>query len=148
MTAKLRLTLDESDTAALRAHLQRTDADFMPALSLRTDLTTYANKLAAHARRVELWHGQTLVGLVAIYCNARPGGDAFISSVSLEPAWRGQGWADQLVSTACSLAREAGLSRVLLELHCDNQPALRLYKRHGFAPGDSTHHMLPMLLIL
>lgn len=148
MSAPLRLAIDEADAAALQAHLLRTDADFMPRLSSRVQLADYAAKLRLLARSVELWHGDSLAGLVAIYCNAEPGGAAFITSVSLEPSWRGQGWADQLVERACELAREARLTQVRLELHCDNQPARRLYERLGFTPGAVLQQMLPMQRLL
>lgn len=144
MSASPRLGQDEAGIPALQAHLQRTDADFMPPLSARVDLADYAAKLHEHARRVELWQDERLIGLVAVYCNQAAGGVAFITSVSLEPAWRGQGWADILVERACELARHAGLSEVRLELHCDNQAARRLYVRHGFTPGEPVQQTLPM----
>ena len=144
MIASLRPAVDEADAPALLAHLRRTDADFMPVLSTRVDLGEYAAKLRALARSVELWHGESLIGLVAVYCNAPPGGDAFITSVSLEPAWRGQGLADQLVEQACQLAGSAGLARIRLELDCDNHAARRLYERHGFVSGEPVQQMLPM----
>lgn len=144
MTTELRQAIDTADASALRQHLERTDTDFMPVLSSRVDLPAYATKLASQARRVELWQGERLVGLVAIYCNAPAGADAFITSVSLERAWRGQGWADRLIEAACTLARAAGLARVRLELHCDNQAARRLYERHGFIPAEPVQQMLPM----
>lgn len=143
-----RLAVDEADAQALLEHLRRTDADFMPVLSSRVDLGDYATKLRSLARSVELWEAGSVVGLVAIYCNAAPGGEAFITSVSLEPRWRGQGLADQLVERACELARAAGLARIRLELHCDNQPARRLYERHGFIPGAPVQQMLPMQRLL
>lgn len=148
MKASLRLAVDEADAPALLAHLRRTDADFMPVLSSRVELGDYAAKLRSLARSIELWSDKSLVGLVAIYCNAAPGGDAFITSVSLEAPWRGQGWADQLIEKACELAGVAGLASIRLELHCDNQPARRLYERHGFVPGTAAQQMLPMQRLL
>lgn len=144
MSETPQLRLDASGEAAVLAHLQRCDADFMPPLSSRLDLPAYAAKLCRLARRVELWEGEVLVGLVALYANALPPDDAFISSVSLEPSWRGQGWADRLLDTACQLAQAAGLGGVSLELHCDNLPARRLYERHQFIPGALLDHTLQM----
>lgn len=144
MTLALQAHTDHSNEAAVLAHLRRCDADFTPPLSSRLDLATYASKLVSRARRLELWHGEDLVGLVAIYANAQPPADAFITSVSLEPAWRGQGWADRLVSAACDVARDAGMPGVSLEVHCDNQPARRLYERLHFIPGQPQGEILPM----
>lgn len=144
MNQALQLRVDQSSEDAVLAHLTRCDADFMPPLSHRLDLPAYAAKLAQRARRLELWHGDRLVGLVALYANATPPADAYISSVSLEPAWRGQGWADRLINAACELAREAGLSGLSLEVHCDNQPARRLYERHQFIHGQPQGETLPM----
>lgn len=144
MSRPLQRLTDRSDEDAVLAHLTRCDADFTPPLSSRLDLPAYAAKLALRARRLELWDGAQLVGLVALYADALPPADAFITSVSIEAAWRGQGWADQLVSAACDLAREAGLPGVSLEVHCDNQAARRLYERHHFIPGPPQDEILPM----
>ncbi|MGM9516468.1 GNAT family N-acetyltransferase [Roseateles sp. DB2] len=136
MSPALRQSLNASRDTDVLTHLQRCDADFMPPLSSRLDLHAYASKLVQRAQRAELWHGSLLVGLVAIYANGEPGTEAFVTSVSLEPAWRGQGWADRLLDAACEQARAAGLAGVSLEVHCDNASAIRLYERHHFVPGD------------
>ncbi len=135
---------NESQLSDILAHLQRCDTDFIPALSTRLDLPAYAAKLATLAERMELWSGPTLVGLAAIYANGAPGTDAFVTSVSLEAPWRGQGWADRLLEAACWQARRAGLAGVRLEVHCDNAPARRLYERHDFVPWNRQAQHLVM----
>jgi ribosomal protein S18 acetylase RimI-like enzyme len=87
------------------------------------------------------------VGFVATYCNDREHG-AYISSVSVLPAFRGQGLADDLVQQAVARARDRGLPRVSLHLHPDNRAAMALYIRQGFAPGLAEGDQLTMTLNL
>jgi ribosomal protein S18 acetylase RimI-like enzyme len=132
----------------LLAHLRACDADFVPPLSQRVDLAAYADKLLRHALRVEAWHQERLVGLVALYCNDSEGHCAFVTSVSVEPALRGTGLARRLVARACERARATGMKRARLELHPDNSAARRLYERAGFAAQPGHGAILTMELAL
>lgn len=122
---------DIADASQLLAHLRAADAGFQPPLSSRVDLAAYARKLVAHARRVEAWQGDVLVGLIAMYTNdATRGG--FITNVSVIPSHQGQGIAGELLKRALALATELQLPRLRLEVYADNTAALALYHRHGF----------------
>jgi RimJ/RimL family protein N-acetyltransferase len=46
--------------------------------------------------------------------------------------WRGQGIGKRLLAACLSLAREAGLEKVELQVFADNTPAIRLYESAGF----------------
>ena len=59
-----------------------------------------------------------------------------LQRVAVAPEARGRGVASSLVSTLLDTARRDGASRVLLEVADDNEPALALYARHGFAEID------------
>lgn len=143
----LRYSHNQATPAQLLAHLEATDASFLPPLSLRVDLPAYASKLHALAERHEAWAADELVGLIASYCN-QPDAAAYISNVSLLPAWRGQGVADELLRRCLQLARQRGLPQAALHLHRDNHPAQSLYRRHGFQPGEPDGDRLPMTLNL
>jgi ribosomal-protein-alanine N-acetyltransferase len=143
----LRYAHNQATPAQLLAHLQAADASFMPPLSQRVALPEYAAKLQAQAERHEAWAGEELVGLIASYCN-RPEAGAYISNVSLLPAWRGQGVADELLRRCLQQARQLGLQQAALHLHRDNHPAQALYRRHGFQPGLADGDSLPMTLNL
>ena len=128
--------LDSVGADELLAHLRAADVGFAPPLSSRIDLVAYADKLAAHARRVEAWQDGVLVGLIAMYANdAAQGG--FITNVSVLPGHQGQGIAGELLTRALALATELRLPRLRLEVYADNMAALALYRRHGFSAEAS-----------
>lgn len=148
MSAQAEIWIDRSSERDVLSHLERCDIDFTPPLSTRLSLHDYAAKLVALARRVEAWQDDVLIGLAAIYCNAEAGGQAFISTVSVEEAARRQGLANRLVGEACNLARNAHMAAVRLELHPTNLAALRLYQRHGFTVELGSADILSMHLTL
>ncbi|MDN7143112.1 GNAT family N-acetyltransferase [Pseudomonas sp. JQ170] len=53
--------------------------------------------------------------------------------MAVAPAWQGQGVGSRLLQAVLEVADNwMGLQRVELTVYTDNQPALALYKRHGF----------------
>ena len=46
--------------------------------------------------------------------------------------YRGRGIGSRLLSAATEHAWESGLKRLELEVFADNEPAIRLYKKHGY----------------
>ena len=68
------------------------------------------------------------------YAGVDHGGDvADIMTVAVSPERRGRGLGDRLVDTVLDRARVRGAAAVMLEVRADNDPALALYRRHGFA---------------
>lgn len=130
------LRCNSASPPALLRHLETCDAAFVPPLSARVVLKEYADRLVERAERIEAWatgpEGERLVGLVAIYCNAPPGGEAFITSVSVEASHRGAGLGSALISAALRRAEAAGLSCARLKVHADAVAARRAYARLGF----------------
>jgi GNAT superfamily N-acetyltransferase len=59
-----------------------------------------------------------------------------VSYLGLLPAARGRGWGDQLVRFALGRAARDGMHAVTLSVDTRNEPALRLYRRHGFTSLD------------
>jgi ribosomal-protein-alanine N-acetyltransferase len=60
--------------------------------------------------------------------------EARILSIAVDPATRGRGIAGELLRRALDYLRGRGAGVVRLEVRPDNEPALRLYRRHGFEP--------------
>lgn len=50
----------------------------------------------------------------------------------LRKEWRGRGIGRKLLTACLSLAKEAGLEKVELEVFGDNRPAIGLYESSGF----------------
>ena len=148
MTADLEFATNRATAEDIAVHLTGCDASFIPRLSLRVDLSAYSQKLANLAETFEAWSGDTLVGLVAVYCNDRETRVAHISSVSVLAAWSGQGIASRLVRQGIAGALAEGMDRISLEVHRDNAPAIGLYERCGFATSETASALLTMRLDL
>ena len=131
--AALQIDRNRAEVAQVAAHLAGCDAQFIPPLSARVDLGAYAERIVRHAERFEAWSGQQLTGLVAAYCNDEQRRRAFITSVSVLPAWQGHGIAARLLSECVQFARSAGFESIELEVHAANDAALGLYRKHGFS---------------
>jgi ribosomal protein S18 acetylase RimI-like enzyme len=54
--------------------------------------------------------------------------------MGVRPEWRRQGIGRQMLEACLSLAREAGIEKVELEVFADNVGAVRLYESLGFRP--------------
>lgn len=66
------------------------------------------------------------------YARVRRGHSGGIG-MAVAPAWQGQGVGSRLLAAVLEVADNwMGLQRVELTVFADNQPALALYKRHGF----------------
>ena len=58
--------------------------------------------------------------------------EGYISNVAVAPLSRRQGIADALISALTDIAHTLALSFVTLEVRQSNDPAIRLYEKHGF----------------
>lgn len=68
--------------------------------------------------------------------------EAELQSMWVDPKFRGKRVGDQLIGGVLQWAINLGLARVRLYVRAANQPALKLYERHGFLdtgerPGES-----------
>lgn len=126
----MKVTLS-NDAARILAFLQANDNCFVPPLSSKVNLETYAKKLAANAVNLFLL-GDTLddIGHAAVYVNS--GATSFLSSFCLQPGAHGTGASVYLLKEVyrCCLNENS----VLLELEVDalNSKAVRFYQKHGF----------------
>jgi ribosomal protein S18 acetylase RimI-like enzyme len=132
MSARLELRLNEASEAEIAEHLLYCDASFTPPLTGRVEIRSYAHKIAGKATRFEAWADDTLVGLVAAYCNDNERRTAYITSVSVVKGWRGKGVASHLLEQCIVRARELGFACIELEVETRNIGAVKLYGRSGF----------------
>ncbi len=134
---------NQTDAGAILEHLQRCDDQFTPPLSSRVNLKEYAARLALNAERFEIFDGSRLVALVAIYINPD---SAFISNVSVERHFAGQGLGSKLVRQAVGQAFSAGARQVRLETDQYNVRALAMYSALGFSNEKSEGNSLYLVL--
>jgi ribosomal protein S18 acetylase RimI-like enzyme len=133
MNEPLDVQRNRGSVAEIASHLRACDDSFVPPLSARVAIDDYAAKIAARAERFELWADDRLIGLLASYCNDPLGTVAFVTSVSVVPAWQGRGLASQLLRACIECVRQAGFGRIELEVDAKNATAVQLYRRHGFS---------------
>ena len=76
------------------------------------------------------------VGLAA---GVRDGDVADLVALWVDPAARGTGTADALVAAVLGWARQEGIPTLRCHVVAGNDPAERLYARHGFAPTGATY---------
>lgn len=62
---------------------------------------------------------------------------AWLISMWVSPAVRGQGVGEALIDAVVEWARVSGARRVLLDVGDHNQPAIALYARKGFEPNGA-----------
>jgi putative acetyltransferase len=62
----------------------------------------------------------------------RHGADCEIAKMAVAPAARGRGFGDLLMDAAMSFAAEMGVRRVIIVSNTSLEPAIRLYRKHGF----------------
>lgn len=58
--------------------------------------------------------------------------EASITNVAVSPEFRKKGYGDQLVTVAKEVAKEADIQTIFLEVRVSNEPAISLYRKHGF----------------
>jgi [ribosomal protein S18]-alanine N-acetyltransferase len=61
-----------------------------------------------------------------------PGPEADVQTVAVAPAAQGRGVGAALVGALIERAAQRSATTVLLEVRADNEPAIGLYRRHGF----------------
>ncbi|MDX1686998.1 MAG: ribosomal protein S18-alanine N-acetyltransferase [Candidatus Promineifilaceae bacterium] len=59
-------------------------------------------------------------------------GEAHVSIIAVEPAWRGRGLGELLLLNLLLVAVEQGATLATLEVRCRNQVAQGLYHKYGF----------------
>lgn len=135
-----------ASAAEIAAHLRSCDACFLPPLSSRVVIDDYAQKLASHAERVELWADGVLVGLAAFYGNQPP--DAFLSSISVLPAFQQRHLARQMLAECIHRAHGLNFASMTLEVSSDHTAALALYRAQGFTIMETATGVATMTLPL
>jgi ribosomal protein S18 acetylase RimI-like enzyme len=147
MNAAMEYRLNVASGQRIAEHLLLCDADFVPPLSGRVEIRDYAQKIASKATRFEAWSGDTLAGLVAVYCNDQAR-SAFITSVSVLREWTGKGIAAKLMKQCIEHSKASGMRQISLEVAGDNAPAIRLYGARGFVAREADAPVVTMDLDL
>ncbi|MGO4568104.1 GNAT family N-acetyltransferase [Rhizobium sp. 2YAF20] len=125
-------------------HLNECGGDFAASLRARMDIVGYAQKILLNAECFEAWSGDSLVGLLAMYCNSPEQKSAFITNVSVLEEWRGRGIAGALIEQSMSCARQKQFQTICLEVEAGNLAAVAAYGKYGFVASDGGQSTLTM----
>lgn len=148
MSKSIEYRINTASPADIAEHLLCCDVDFLPRLSSRVDINDYAKKIASRAMRFEAWLDNSLIGLVAAYCNDQEKRIAYITSVSVLKAYTGKGIAAKLIKQCIEHAQVTEMRQISLEVARDNVPAINLYEKNGFVANKANAPYVTMDLYL
>jgi ribosomal-protein-alanine N-acetyltransferase len=83
-----------------------------------------------------------LAGYILIFAR-KNSSKARIYSVAVKESFRGQGIATALFEKAISYAKEEGKNLITLEVRADNEKAIKLYEKFGFATQKRLKNYYP-----
>ena len=135
------VTLDElgfRDKSRFEKYLRLSDTWMAPALSQRTDLSQFAEKILRHGVVAMAVHANgTAVGMVAFYCNDVIRGRAYITHLAVDPEYRRCGLGKKLTEFAMRYSQSRGMNSIALEVGRSNESARRLYASCGFVESET-----------
>lgn len=112
--------------------LGEADHTFPVPLSDKTDLEQFANKLHKFATLCTLEEDEKIIAMVAGYTENTTGNAAYVTLAATLPAYRGRGYAKQLLMEFINRAEAKRLKSVHLYAVKDNIAAMKLYDSLGF----------------
>lgn len=116
----------------LLLHLELCNNMFIPPLNLKVDLKEYGQKIFENAFLVEAWHQKDLIGLIATYFNDVEKSIGFVTNVSVIKEFNNRGVAKKMLELTKKYAIENNLKIIKLEVHPENENAIRFYIKNDF----------------
>lgn len=148
MIAAVEYMFNKATAEVISEHLHKCDADFVPLLSGRVEINSYAKKIISKALRFEAWSRGILVGLIAVYCNDQEKRIAYITNVSVLKKWTGKGIAASLMSQCIKDLKAVGIRQICLDVASENMTAIKLYEKNGFVASKDNVPFVTMSLNL
>lgn len=96
--------------------------------SIANDISNNDNAFYIVAER-EKGTEKEIVGYVGVW---KVVDECHIMNVAVEPSNRRQNIGDDLISSMIDITKQLGVNSWTLEVRADNEPAIKLYKKHGF----------------
>ena len=98
--------------------------------------TDWRRQIDEFATFVAIDDGNDLGMVRGVPSNADPR-TAFLISMWVAPNGRGKGVGEMLIGAVLNWARQSGFARMELDVVDDNAPAIALYERCSFLPGEN-----------
>lgn len=128
----IRYSKNESNATQIIEHLLVCDSTFIPRLSDRVSIDEYSHKIFSRAQRYEAWARNELVGLVAAYHDTQDKKSAFITNVSVIPAWRNQQIAKNIMINLVADLKKYEFISATLKVYKRNTIAFEFYSSLDF----------------
>lgn len=116
-----------STLTEISKHFNLCDNIFLENLKKRVVLKQYIEKIYYKSQRLEAWHKNNLVGLLAVYVDKNK---AYITNISVIPELNNQGIGSSLLTFLINKYPE--IQTILLEVNKSNKKAINFYKKHHF----------------
>lgn len=113
------------------------------------DIRQHSEKLCRHATTIEVWCGESLIGLCACYMNDDINNIAFISHIEVLNNYKNMGVGTLILQRTFKKAIDSGMKRIRLEVSKGNAVAFSFYIKNGFRiDGESikSYHMEKQLI--
>lgn len=127
----IQVILPPSSQARIKRQLEELDCFFVPSLSGRVDIDSYALKLAEKARIIYARNGSVDCGHCAYYINESEE-FAYITSIGVNPNYHNRGIGRRMIERMHLECHEMGVDCIRLKVHCGNIKAIAFYKNVGF----------------
>lgn len=88
----------------------------------------------AHGMFYGVWDGGELVATAGTHVWSESEGVVAIGNVFTRPEYRGRGYASACTAAVTWAALSVGLDTIVLNVRCDNTPAIHVYEKLGFRP--------------
>lgn len=114
-------------------------SDIFPHLFEKIEsIEVYAEKLSKYANfYIGIQNGEVF-GLAVFYSNDKIRKVAYISLIGLKETERKKGLGGWLLSQCENKAKEDGMTKISLEVDCDNEFAILFYKKNGYIISEKT----------
>lgn len=129
-------------------YLDENEQIFKPPLASRLNLKEYALKLHNYATHFCAYKDRILVGLIACYFNDEVNKTGFISSVSVNKNFHGEGIFFNLLSEVVDFGKNKGFVKIKLEVRIENISVTHLYEKIGFREVSSSGNIIVLELDL
>ena len=116
----------------IKNFLYKVDKDFPVALSDKTDLSVYADKLFEKATLCIQCENDSIISMVAGYTDNLTENMAYIALVATAVEGRGKGHAYKLVKEFISICKDKNIKAVHLYTDKSNEAAIKMYYKLGF----------------
>lgn len=140
-------SVNKSSLYQVKSHLYECNYDFIPILSSYIDIDSYSEKLTQKATRVEVFEGNRLIGLIAVYIIEEKS-LCYISNVSIIAVFTGGGLATILFNKTLQLLRLYNVKYIQLQVDLSNINAIAFYQKMGFKSQITNENKLLMILYL